>query len=132
MTKIVTYIDSSYTHKIGDKVFFMTMGGKEYSGTIAAIEFFSDEEGGSIVMVNVGDGDKKIPYYVDISMLTTDSINPQIIIEYVFPAKSHCPRCKKSDTIAIASLENIQYRECKSCQNNYSIKGKTNYIQRTT
>jgi len=46
--------------------------------------------------------------------------------EYAFPTKSRCPRCGGTDTRAVSTQNNRQYRECQTpvCRYKYSITGE--------
>jgi len=46
-------------------------------------------------------------------------------VEYAFPTKSRCPRCGVSDTIAVSTAKNIQYRKCRQgiCRQTYKVVG---------
>lgn len=48
------------------------------------------------------------------------------IVEYAFPSKSKCPRCKSLDTVAVSTQKNIQYRLCRVaiCRWKYTVLGE--------
>lgn len=47
-------------------------------------------------------------------------------VEYAFPSKSRCPRCRGMNTRAYGTTGGVQYRECLSgiCRNEYKVLGK--------
>ena len=46
--------------------------------------------------------------------------------EYAFPSRSRCPRCQASDTRAVSTQGNVQYRQCirPICRQRYKVIGK--------
>jgi hypothetical protein len=46
-------------------------------------------------------------------------------IEYAFPNKSRCPRCRSTNTECISTVGAIQYRKCRGavCRNGYKVSG---------
>jgi hypothetical protein len=45
--------------------------------------------------------------------------------EYAFPTKSRCPRCGGTNTKAVSTQGNRQFRECQTpvCRFKYSVEG---------
>lgn len=47
-------------------------------------------------------------------------------VQYSFPSKSRCPRCKGTDTVSYKTNGNRQYRKCRApvCRARYSEEGQ--------
>lgn len=56
---------------------------------------------------------------------TATAVLPEKEQAWSFPSKSRCPRCGATDTIALSTQGNKQYRQCSRgvCRKHYSVTG---------
>lgn len=76
--------------------------------------------------INDAKVDKKTAGDDDVPGGNDSNLDDSEELKYSFPTKSRCPRCQGTQTKAVSTQGNIQYRKCTApvCQKAFTVKGK--------